>query len=233
MSSSILDAKNLTLTYKVGNAFGRFFEHKALDCVSFRVSRGDVFGVLGKNGSGKSTLLQILAGVLRPNSGQLIFPEEISRSLLSLGLGFNPELSGRDNALISCMLNGFSKRESKSRIEEIKEFSELGSFFEQPVKTYSAGMHARLGFSSGVMLEVDLLLIDEVLSVGDSDFREKAHETLIKKIKGEQTVVFVSHSEQQILHLCDKCLWLENGKVKAVGETNKVMKTYQESSSLT
>ncbi|MEO2267263.1 ABC transporter ATP-binding protein [Pseudoalteromonas sp. YIC-656] len=226
-NSSIIELKNVTVEYSARAGLIKRFKHQALKGVSFSIERGEVFGVLGRNGSGKSTLLQVLAGILRPNEGDVVLGGEVSRSLLTLGLGFNNHLSGRDNALISCMLDGHSKRDAHSLLNEIKEFSELGHFFEQPVKTYSAGMRSRLGFATGLMLKVDLLLIDEVLSVGDAEFKAKAEKALLEKMKGEQTVIFVSHSAGQIQKLCTRCIWLDKGKVKALGDTKNVMKEYQ------
>ncbi|MGB1197727.1 MAG: ABC transporter ATP-binding protein [Thalassotalea sp.] len=195
--------------------------------MSFSIKKGEIFGVLGGNGSGKSTLLQLLAGILQPDSGKVIIDKSISRSLLSLGLGFNPQLTGEDNALISCMLNGYSKNEAKTVLTQIGEFSELGAFYYQPVKTYSAGMKARLGFSTAVIAHVDVLLIDEVLSVGDSAFKAKAEQVLVEKMKGEQTVIFVSHSEQQIKKICDNCIWLHQGSILAQGDTEQVITKYE------
>lgn len=227
MTKSIIKFTKVSLEYSARVGLFKRFTHKAIDDVSFEVHKGDVFGVLGKNGSGKSTLLKLLAGVFEPDEGAIEINRKTTRSLLTLGLGFNNQLSGRDNALISCMLNGFSKAQARSKLEEIKEFSELDKFFEQPVKSYSSGMKSRLGFATGVVLEVDLLLIDEVLSVGDADFRKKAELTLLNKIKGEQTVVFVSHSESQIQKLCNRSVWLDKGKIIAAGLTEDVLNMYK------
>jgi lipopolysaccharide transport system ATP-binding protein len=159
----------------------------------------------------------------------MVVDKNISRSLLSLGLGFNPQLTGRDNAILSCMLSGYAKHEIKKKLEHIKEYSTLGNFFEQPVKTYSAGMRARLGFSTGVLTNVDILLIDETLSVGDQDFRKKAEKTLLDKMAGDLTVIFVSHSEVQMKNLCTRCIWLEKGAIMASGNTKDVALEYAQS----
>lgn len=226
-SQPIIELKNVTLEYNTRVGLFKRFKHKALNNVSFTVNRGEVFGVLGGNGSGKSTLLQVLAGIFKPDVGLVEIDKLTTRSLLSLGLGFNNQLSGRDNALISCMLEGYNKAQAKELLEEIKVFSELGEFFEQPVKSYSSGMRARLGFATGLKIKVDLLLIDEVLSVGDANFKNKAEAALLEKMKGEQTVVFVSHSAAQVKKLCERCIWLDKGKVQAVGLTESVMNKYQ------
>ena len=226
-NSAILSVRNLTLEYQTRSGFLKQFTHKAIDNVSFEVQRGEVFGVLGRNGSGKSSLLKVLAGTIQPDSGEVICPPNTTRSLLALGLGFNNNLSGRDNALISCLLNGYSKQESQPIIEQVKAFAELGKFFEQPVKTYSAGMRSRLGFATAIFTQVDIMLIDETLSVGDNAFKLKAEAALQEKINNcDQTIIFVSHSIHQIKKLCQRCLWLEKGKAKQLGTTNSVMKHY-------
>lgn len=226
-NSTILSVRNLTLEYQTRAGFLKQFTHKAIDNVSFDVQKGEVFGVLGRNGSGKSSLLKILAGTIQPDSGEVLSPPNTTRSLLALGLGFNNNLSGRDNALISCLLNGYSEKQSQPIIEQVKEFAELGQFFEQPVKTYSSGMRSRLGFATAIFTQVDIMLIDETLSVGDSAFKLKAEAALQEKItQSEQTIIFVSHSIQQIKKLCQRCLWLEKGVVKQLGTTDEVMNHY-------
>jgi len=226
VSQVILELKNVSIEYSSRVGLFKRFKHKALNNVSLKLEKGEVLGVLGGNGSGKSTLLQLLSGVLMPDEGEVFVEEQVTRSLLTLGLGFNVQLSGRDNALISCMLNGLTKKESQEKLDEIKAFSELGDFFEQPVKTYSSGMRARLGFSAGLLLKVDILLIDEVLSVGDQSFKFKAEAALLDKMKGDQTVVFVSHSAGQVEKLCERCIWLSKGNVEAVGPAKDVIKEY-------
>lgn len=220
-------AENLSVTYSARTRLLSRFQHAALKDVSFTIQKGETFGVMGRNGCGKSTLLRILAGVYKHDRGKLEFPDIKNKSLLALGLGFDPELSGRDNALVSLMLQGVKKKDAKSFIPEILEFSELTKFFDQPVRTYSSGMRARLGFSVGVKGDTDLLLIDEVLSVGDQNFRKKAEEVLLSKINSEQTVVFVSHSAGQVKKLCERAIWIEQGKVAASGPVRRVAKQYE------
>lgn len=208
MTDVVLEFDKVTLEYKSRVGLLKSFTHKALNNVSFKVNRGEVIGITGPNGAGKSTLLKVAAGVLLPDYGRVISPKGTTKSLLSLGLGFSPDLSGRDNAILSCMLNGLTKKEVVNIIEEIKEYSELGDFFEQPVKTYSSGMKSRLGFSTGITTNVDILMIDEVLSVGDASFRKKAETTMLEKINSEQTVLFVSHNEEQVKRLCSRTISL-------------------------
>jgi lipopolysaccharide transport system ATP-binding protein len=151
-----------------------------------------------------------------------------SCALLSLGLGFQDSLSGRDNALISAMLQGVSKRDALASLDAIREFTELGDSFEEPVKTYSSGMRARLGFASGLLTRVDILLIDEVLSVGDAQFRDKALAAMQQRLGGEQTVVFVSHAEGQLKALCDRAVWIEQGQLRAEGSPEEVIAQYRQ-----
>jgi len=224
--SAILTVKNVSLDYKTRTGFLKSFSHKAIDNVSFSVAQGEIFGVLGGNGSGKSSLLQLLAGILQPDKGRIMVDKNVSRSLLTLGRGFNSILSGRDNALLNCMFNGFSRRESELYLEKIKDFSELGDFFEQPVRAYSKGMRSRLGFATAILTQVDILLIDEVLSVGDQGFKAKAEAALMEKMQKEQTVIFVSHSKSQIEKLCTRAMWLENGKLKKLGSIDDVVDSY-------
>lgn len=216
---------NVTLSYWTRLAFFRHEKFTALNDVSFNVIKGETLGIVGKNGCGKSTLLKVLAGIYKPDSGQITKNcQQIS--LLTLGIGFDQELSGSDNAIISAMLLGASKKEAMELLESIVDFSELGDFIHQPIKTYSSGMKARLGFSVAITLDVDLLLIDEVLGVGDASFRQKAERTLLQKINSEQTVIFVSHNEGQVKRLCQRAVWLEKGQVKMLGLTNDVFTHY-------
>jgi len=216
----------VSLSYHSGKKTYDHGLHRILDSVSLQLFEGETLGVIGRNGVGKTTILRIMAGILAPTSGKVYIQRGKSSALLTLGLGFRPDLSGRDNALLSAMLQGASKNEAKSYLEEIKVFSDLGDSFEEPVKTYSSGMRARLGFTTALMTHVDILLIDEVLSVGDAQFKQKARQALKKRIRGEQTVVFVSHSESQVRKLCDRAIWLEGGKVAAEGDTGKVLDDY-------
>lgn len=209
MSEHILKVRNVSLEYRTRTGFFSSFKHKALDGVTFDVFRGEVVGIVGNNGAGKSTLLRILAGVIKPDAGSVWMPNGTTRSLLSIGLGFNSELTGRDNAILGCMFNGLSKRDAEEIAYDIKEFSGLGDFFEQPIKTYSSGMKSRLGFSTGVVSEVDLLMIDEVLAVGDASFKKKAEQYILDKMGGnDRSVLFVSHNAKQIKRLCTRTIEL-------------------------
>jgi lipopolysaccharide transport system ATP-binding protein len=227
-SKVMLELDEVSISFKTGgNSFDHGMHH-VLDKVSMRVSEGESLGIVGRNGVGKTTMLRIMAGILAPTSGRIIIAENKNASLLSLGLGFRPELSGRDNAVLAAMIQGASKSEAEAVLEEIKEFSELGDSFELPVKNYSAGMNARLGFTTALMTKVDILLIDEVLSVGDAHFRGKALATMQDRITSDQTVVFVSHLAEHVKKLCDRAVWLRDGQIAMEGPAAEVMDAYQD-----
>ena len=223
--SPLIRVRDLSLTYE-GLGFFSKKPFTALRGVTFDINRGETFGVVGRNGCGKSTLLQVLADIIKPSTGTVETEKDIKRALLSLGLGFNKQLSGRDNAVLSLMLQGASRREAIEKLPAIKDFSELGAFFERPVKTYSSGMRSRLGFATALESKVDLLLIDETLSVGDKSFNKKAEEVMLTWIAGEQTVVFVSHNADQVERLCARSLWLERGEAKCLGASQEVAAAY-------
>jgi lipopolysaccharide transport system ATP-binding protein len=229
MAAPVLSLSNVTLDYRTRRAFFRHSYRRALDDVSFDVLRGETLGVIGDNGSGKSTLLRVLAGIYRPNRGQII-----SRCnhimLLSLALGFDPELSGRDNARLSGVLLGGSRKFVEDKLDEIIAFAELEEQIDEPLKTYSAGMRARLGFSVALMVEADLMLIDEVLSVGDIEFQNKAKAAMQARIHSDQTVIYVSHSIGTVAQLCSRVVWLDAGRVAGIGRAADVVAAYKKSS---
>jgi lipopolysaccharide transport system ATP-binding protein len=224
----IISLRDVGVRYKrSGNVFRRKSYFEALKSVTLDIYPGETLGILGRNGSGKSTLLRIISGVIRPDQGKII-NHSVSVSLLALQAGFDPDLSGRDNAILSGMLQGYSRREVLGRLDEIQEYSELGDFFFEPVRTYSTGMRARLGFSITNIISPDVLLVDEVLSVGDKHFKEKAERTMAAKIESEQTIVLVSHSHHQILRLCDRAVLIDQGISFASGEPHEVISVYEE-----
>ena len=225
----VLELKDVSLSYHSGHKSFDHGVHHILDSVSLQLLEGETLGVIGRNGVGKSTILRIMAQILAPSSGQVSIRPGKSSALLTLGLGFRPDLSGRDNALLAAVLQGNSVKQAKSWLEEIKAFSDLGDSFEEPVKTYSSGMRARLGFTTALLTDVDILLIDEVLSVGDASFRKKARKALKERIKSDQTVVYVSHSEHQIKDLCHRAIWLDAGKIAAEGDPEEVLEHYSSS----
>jgi lipopolysaccharide transport system ATP-binding protein len=197
----------------------------ALEDVSVQLRRGERLGVIGRNGAGKSTLLRAIAGILAPDRGK-IRRAPVSCQLLSLALGFVAHLSGRDNAVLSGLLLGLRRRDIVARLAAIREFSELGDFFEQPIATYSAGMTMRLAFSVAIQVEPDVLLIDEVLSVGDAEFQQKSGAALRARMGEGHTVVLVSHDESQIASICNRVLWIEHGKSVLEGDRDAVFAAY-------
>jgi lipopolysaccharide transport system ATP-binding protein len=197
----------------------------ALDKVSFEVEKGETLGIIGRNGSGKSTILSIIAGVIRQDSGYVYTRGRIS-SLLELGAGFHPDLSGIENIILNGILMGNTKREMLKKIEEIVDFSELGDFIYQPLRTYSSGMYIRLGFSVAIHIEPDILLVDEAIAVGDVRFQEKCL-TKIKEFREKGiTTIIVSHDMSSIIELCDRVIWIDNGRVEKAGRPDVVVQEY-------
>lgn len=227
MSELVLELEDVSLSYSSKKTTFDGGVHKVLDSVSFKLYEGETLGVVGRNGCGKTTILRLMARILAPSSGEVRMHPDKGAALLTLGLGFKPELSGRDNALLAAMYQGASRPVAESFLEGIKEFSELGDSFEEPVKTYSSGMKSRLGFTTALKTHIDILLIDEILSVGDAHFRAKAEAAMKDRIGGDQTVVFVSHSDGQVRELCDRAIWIHQGRINAEGATEDVLKAYR------
>lgn len=201
---------------------------EALKGVSFEVEEGKILGIVGKNGSGKSTMLRAIAGIFSPDKGSINLHGN-SISLLSIGVGFNNKLSGYENIYLSGMLLGFSEEEIKEKEQEIIEFADIGDFIYKPVKTYSSGMHSKLAFAITAILETDIMLIDEVLSVGDAKFKEKSYNKMKELISDDKrTVIIVSHSLGTIAELCDEVLWLHEGEMKMLGTAEEVLPKYEE-----
>jgi len=201
---------------------------EAVKHVSFEVEEGGILGIIGKNGSGKSTLLKSIAGVFSPNSGTIDLKGH-SVSLMALGVGFKDNLTGRENIVLSGMLLGFSEKEIEERIPEIIEFAEIGDFIDRPVRTYSSGMHSKLAFAITAMLETDIMLVDEVLSVGDERFKKKSLAKMKELINDKnRTVIIVSHSIPTLKELCNQVLWIHEGEIKELGEPATVLEHYTE-----
>jgi len=200
----------------------------ALKGVSFDVEEGKIMGIIGKNGSGKSTMLRAIAGIFSPDKGKIDLHGH-SISLLSIGVGFNPKLTGKENIYLSGMLLGFSEEQIAEKEKEIIDFADIGDFIKKPVKTYSSGMYSKLAFAITAILETDIMLIDEVLSVGDAKFKEKSYNKMKQLISSDtRTVLIVSHSLDTIKELCDQVLWLNDGKVVEIGEPKEVVAKYEE-----
>lgn len=224
---TLISIQNISVSYSMRSGLFEWSKFSPLNKVSFDLHRGETTGIIGRNGAGKSTLLRLIAGILEPDSGR-IFNNGARVSLLALGVGFVPHLSGRQNAMLSGMLLGLKKVEIERKINAIIEFSDLGPFFEQPLRTYSSGMRARLGFSVAIQVDPDVLLIDEVLGVGDENFRQKSTTEMKRLIKSDKTIVLVSHNMAVVRELCDRVVWIEDGTVKNADDTETVLKLYTE-----
>lgn len=222
-----ISIKNVRVTYRSGIPLTRTTnEYTPLKDISFELYEGDSLGVIGRNGAGKSTLLRLLNGIIKPNSGKIINYGH-KTALLSLTVGYDQNLTGRQNAVISGMMMGLNKHYIVSKLDEINEFAELGNFFDQPIKSYSTGMKQRLGFGVAMHLKPDILLIDEILAVGDTRFKTKSEAAMKEKITSGDTVVLVSHSPTTIKRLCNKALWIENGVVAKYGDSAEVVEAYE------
>lgn len=242
-SNIAIELRNVSLSFKIGNdkidnlkeyiirTLNRTKEKKtifkATDDVSFKIYKGEKVGILGFNGAGKSTLLKIISGVYTPDEGEVIINGNIA-PLLSLGAGFDKNYSGRENIFLNGAILGYDEQFLRSKYDEILEFSELGEFINLPVKNYSSGMLSKLGFSIATIVDPDILILDEVLGVGDINFRKKSKEKLQSLMASNTTVLLVSHSIKEIRNICDKAIWIEKGRVVDIGEVNDICDKYEE-----
>ena len=197
----------------------------ALKDVSFEVEKGEVIGLIGSNGAGKSTLLKVVSGVMKPTKGRVTVNGVIS-PMIELGAGFDMELTGRENIYLNGAVLGYSKAFLDEKFEDIVEFSELRDFLEVPIKNYSSGMMAKLAFSIATVVNPEILIVDEILSVGDIKFQEKSKNKMMEMIKGGTTVLFVSHNLDQIKELCNRVIWLEHGQIVKIGKTKEICEEY-------
>ena len=238
MAESVISVKDVKIKYRcfkkvsllksifAPKKFSKTEYFEAVKGVSFEVEKGQILGIVGKNGSGKSTLLRAIAGIFSPDSGTIDLHDH-TISLLSIGVGFQSKLSGRENIYLSGMLLGFDRNQIDEKFDEIIEFAELGKFIDRPVKTYSSGMYSKLAFSITAILETEIILIDEVLSVGDAKFKKKSYNKMKSLINNkDRTVLIVSHSSETLRNLCDNILWLHDGEVKMLGTTQEVLPLY-------
>ncbi len=219
-------------TFKSAMIKGDFFKSlrsdekvTALDNVSFKVERGTTFGVIGENGSGKSTLLKVVTGIAKPTSGRVDVKGKVS-ALIELGAGFHPEITGRENIYINGIMLGLSKKEINDKYEEMVKFAELEEFIDAPVKTYSSGMYMRLGFSIAINVNPDVLLVDEVLAVGDASFVPKCLDRIQDFRRRKKTILFVSHDLSTVEKICDRVAWLKAGQIQTIGEPRRVIDAY-------
>ena len=197
----------------------------ALDNVTFHIKKGEVIGLIGANGAGKSTLLKIVSGVMKPTSGSIQVNGVVS-PMIELGAGFDLELTARENIYLNGAVMGYSKKFLEEKFDEIVEFSELVDFLDVPVKNFSSGMIAKLAFSIATIVNPEILIVDEILSVGDIKFQEKSKNKMMELIKGGTTVLYVSHSLESIKEICSKVIWLDHGKIVEIGNANKVCDKY-------
>lgn len=198
----------------------------ALRDVSFSVHPGEVLGIIGHNGAGKSTVLKVISGILKPTSGSVSVHGNIV-PMLELGSGFDFDLTGRENIFLNGAILGYSRKFLNEKYDDIVAFSELGEFIEMPIRNYSSGMLMRLAFSIATVVNPEILIVDEILAVGDESFQRKSRQRMMELMSGGTTVLFVSHSLEQIREMCDRVLWLDHGQVKMIGEAQEVCDAYQ------
>lgn len=206
----------------------KYEEFWALRNVSLEIKKGEVVGIIGHNGAGKSTLLKVISGILKPTDGELEVHGNIV-PMLELGSGFDHDLTGRENVFLNGAILGYTEEYLKAKYDEIVAFSELGKFIDVPIRNYSSGMLMRLAFSIATVVQPEILIVDEILAVGDAAFQEKSKARMLELMSGGTTVLFVSHSLEQIREMCDRVIWLEHGNVKMIGPTKEVCDAYQAS----
>lgn len=219
----ILTIKEFIVTALKGNL--KYDEFWALKNITFNIKKGEVVGIIGRNGSGKSTLLKIISGILKPTNGSVTCNGNIV-PMLELGSGFDYELTGRENIFLNGAILGYSKEFLMSKLDEIIEFSELGRFIEEPIRNYSSGMMMRLAFSIATVVNPEILIVDEILAVGDETFQKKSRARMLELMSGGTTVLFVSHNLDQIREMCNKVIWIDRGNIKAIGNTQEICDSY-------
>lgn len=222
-SDRILSLKEFVTTALRGKL--KYDTFTALEQVSFQVKRGETLGLIGRNGAGKSTMLKIISGILKPTEGEVHCYGNVV-PMLELGSGFDFDLTGRENIFLNGAILGYSREFLESKYEEILAFSELGEFIHSPIRNYSSGMLARLAFSIATVVRPEILIVDEILSVGDADFQAKSRRRMTELMSGGATVLFVSHDLSQIREMCNRVIWLEHGRVKLCGEADEVCSAY-------
>lgn len=205
----------------------QYKEFWALQDVNFSIEKGEVLGLVGANGAGKSTMLKVISGILKPTKGAVTVHGNIV-PMLELGSGFDMELTGRENVFLNGAILGYSEDFLKEKYQEIVDFSELGEFIEMPLRNYSSGMITRLAFSIATVVKPDILIVDEILSVGDAAFQKKSKNRMMELMSGGTTVLLVSHSAQQITEMCSRAIWLEKGTMKMIGPAADVCRAYEE-----
>lgn len=240
MSNTMIEASHVTMRFRMNNdkilSLKEFVttalrgkleyqEFTALEDVSFTVEQGETLGLVGRNGAGKSTLLKVISGILKPTEGTVKVTGNVV-PMLELGSGFDFDLTGRENIFLNGAILGYSEEFLKEKYEEIVAFSELGEFINTPIRNYSSGMLARLAFSIATVVKPDILIVDEILSVGDAQFQEKSKARMLELMGGGTTVLFVSHNIEQIREMCNRVIWLEHGQMKMLGKADEVCDAY-------
>lgn len=223
-SDKIMSLKEFVTTALRGKL--KYQEFTALDHVSFTVKKGETLGLIGRNGAGKSTMLKVISGILKPTEGSVVCQGNVV-PMLELGSGFDMDLTGRENIFLNGAILGYSEEFLKEKYDEIVGFSELGQFIEVPIRNYSSGMLARLAFSIATVVQPEILIVDEILSVGDAQFQEKSRKRMLELMGGGTTVLFVSHSIAQIREMCKRVVWLEKGVIQMADNTEKVCTAYE------
>ena len=223
-SDKIMSLKEFVTTALRGKL--EYQEFTALDHVSFQVEKGETLGLIGRNGAGKSTMLKIISGILKPTSGSVVCHGNVV-PMLELGSGFDMDLTGRENIFLNGAILGYSEAFLLEKYDEIVAFSELGDFIGTPIRNYSSGMLARLAFSIATVVQPEILIVDEILSVGDAQFQEKSKKRMLELMGGGTTVLFVSHSIEQIREMCQRAVWLEYGKVRMAGAVKELCDSYE------
>ena len=225
-NDKVSNLKEYVIKRLKGNLSFRYFT--ALDNVSFSIKKGEVLGLVGHNGAGKSTVLKVISGIVKPTEGSVHIGGNVV-PMLELGSGFDFDMTGRENIFLNGAILGYSESFLKEKYDEIVKFAEIEQFIDLPLRNYSSGMIARLGFSIASLVEPEILIVDEVLAVGDANFQEKSKKRMMELMGGGTTVLFVSHSLSQIRELCDRVVWLDHGSVKMFGETQVVCDAYEKS----
>jgi lipopolysaccharide transport system ATP-binding protein len=230
MSDILITVRHAGVCYRRSHGFfkGSRSEFWAVKDVSFEVRQGEIIGVVGRNGAGKSTLLRLIAGIITADQGSVEIRQGLKSTLLSIGVGSHSSLSGRENAILNGMMLGATKERMVRSLDRIREFSELGDFFDQPIYTYSSGMSARLGFATALEADPDIMLIDEMLSVGDAGFAQKSAHALRERLQSGKTAVLVSHDAHTIIDLCKRAIWIEDGIGQGAGDAREVVQRYEE-----
>ncbi len=237
MMKKTVEVKDLKISYRTMDPIRiksllkggkRVSVEQAVKGISFEVHKGEILGLIGQNGSGKSTTLRCIAGIISPDEGSVnLFNNSVS--LLAIGVGFQKELTGRVNIMLSGLLMGFTEKEIEAKMDEIIEFSELGKYIDKPVSSYSSGMHSRLAFAITAMLDTEILLIDEIFSVGDARFKKKSKKKMQELIMDkDRTVIMISHSIDTLRSMCDRIIWMHQGEIKMMGEPDEVLEKYTE-----